>query len=81
MPREDRTRLARSVKSLQQSVREAGPAAAASYTLVGSILTLGGLGYLLDKWRGGASNTWLISGLMLGIVVGFYGLIKSVGKR
>jgi F0F1-type ATP synthase assembly protein I len=81
MPREDRTRLARSVKSLQQSVREAGPAAAASYSLVGAILTLGGLGYLIDNWRGGTSHTWVISGLMLGIVVGFYTLIKSVRKR
>jgi len=59
MPREDRTRLARSVKSLQQSVREAGPAAAASYSLVGAILTLGGLGYLIDNWRGGTSHTWV----------------------
>lgn len=80
MPREDRKPLARSVKSLQDSVRRAGPAAAASYTLIGAILLLGGIGYAIDAWRGN-SHVFLVSGLVLGIVVGFYELVRSVWQR
>lgn len=80
MPREDRKPLARSVKSLQDSVRQAGPAAAASYTLIGAILLLGGIGYAIDAWRGN-SHVFLVSGLVVGIVVGFYELVRSVWKR
>ena len=37
----------------------------ASYTLVGGIILLGGLGYAIDAWRGSAP--WgLLIGLMLG---------------
>ena len=81
MPREDRTRLARSVRSVQDNVGRAGPAAAASYTLIGAILLLGGIGYAVDASRGRGSHVWLVSGLALGIIVGFYTLIRSVGKR
>ena len=72
--------LARSLKNLQDNVQRAGPAAAASYTLVGAIILLGGLGYLLDQWLGSAP--WgLLVGLMLGLVVGFYELAMSLWKR
>ena len=49
----------------------AGPAAGASYTLVGGIILLGGIGYGLDRWQGTAPGVCL-SGLMLGLIVGFY---------
>jgi F0F1-type ATP synthase assembly protein I len=80
MPREDRTPLAPSVKSTQDSVERAAPAAAASYTLIGAILVLGGIGYAIDAWRGN-SHVFLVSGLVLGIVVGFYELVRAVWKR
>src|SRR5260221_14021528 len=52
MPPEDPHRfLSRSVKALQDTVGRAGPAATASYTLIGAILVLGGIGYALDAWR------------------------------
>ena len=67
----------RSAKSLQDNVISAGPVAAASYTLIGAIMLLGAAGYGLDHWLG--SSPWfLIGGLLAGIVVGFYELIKSV---
>jgi F0F1-type ATP synthase assembly protein I len=70
----------RSAKSLQENAERAGSAAGASYTLVGSILVLGGVGYAVDHWRGTAP--WgLIIGLVLGIVVGFYDLVKSTWPR
>lgn len=63
----------------QKMVREAGPAAGAAYTLTGAILLLGGIGYILDRVLGWAPYG-LISGLLLGIIVGFYELVKVVYK-
>jgi F0F1-type ATP synthase assembly protein I len=67
----------RATKSLQENVSSAGGVAAASYTLIGSIILLGGLGYLVDSWRG-TSPWFLLTGLILGMVVGFWELIKAV---
>jgi len=55
---EDKDSLARSFRYLQETVRRSGPAAAASYTLIGAIILLGGL--------------------LLGLIVGFYDLAKTV---
>ena len=64
-------------QSFQDNVRRAGPAAGASYTLIGAIILLGGLGYAIDQWQGTAP--WgLFVGLVLGLVVGFYELAKVV---
>lgn len=80
MPRDDRSFLARSLKSLQTSVNSAGPAAAASYTLIGAVVVLGAVGYGLDSWLG--TGPWcLLGGLLLGIAVGFYELVKTTIRR
>ena len=72
--------IASSSKSLQDNVTRSGPAIAASYTLVGGILLLGGIGYAVDYWRG--TQPWfLLGGLTLGLVLGFYELVKSVSKK
>jgi F0F1-type ATP synthase assembly protein I len=80
MPREDNKHLlARSLKSLQESANRAGPAAAASYTLIGAIVLLGGIGYALDVWLGSAP--WcLMGGLLLGMAVGLYELVRSTWR-
>jgi len=72
--------LARSAKALQDNAERAGPAAGASYTLIGAILLLGGIGYAVDRWQG-TSPWFLIGGLMLGIVVGMYELAKTVWHK
>ena len=70
----------RSAESLQDNVRRAGPAAGASYTLIGAIILLGGIGYAVDQWRGTAP--WgVFVGLLLGLIVGFYELAKVVWHR
>ena len=81
MPTSDRGEfLARSLKFLQENIRRSGPAAVASYTLIGAILVLGVIGAALDRWLG--TTPWLLfSGLMLGIVIGFYELAKSVWRK
>ena len=79
MPDEHDSFLARSLQHLQDNIRRAGPAATASYTLIGSIILLGGGGALLDRWQDSAP--WgLLVGLLLGLVVGFYELAKTVWK-
>ena len=69
--------LARSFRHLQDNFRRSGPAAAASYTLIGAIVLLGGIGYAVDEWRG-TSPWFLLAGLLLGLIVGFYELAKTV---
>jgi hypothetical protein len=78
--KESRFSLTRSIQVFQENVSRAGPAATASYSLVGAIVVLGGLGYAADRWFGSAP--WgAFAGLMLGLVVGFYELVKSVRSR
>jgi len=67
----------RAARAFQENVTRAGPVAAASYALIGAIVLLGGIGYALDRWRG-TSPWFLLVGLLLGIVVGFYELAKAV---
>ena len=81
MPRKNRPfPFRRSFQSLEKNVINSGSAIAASYTLVGSILLLGGIGYLVDRWRGTAP-WFLLAGLLLGMIVGFYELAKTVNRR
>ena len=48
----------------------------AAYTLLGSILFLGGLGYYLSiKYN---NNIWFMSLLLLGAVIGMYELYKRI---
>ena len=72
--------LQQAAKEFGENVKRASPYAAASYTLIGAILVLGAIGYALDQSRG-TSPWFLIGGLMLGIVAGFYELAKVVWRR
>jgi F0F1-type ATP synthase assembly protein I len=67
-------------RDLTPNLAGAGRAASASYTLIGGILLLGGGGYLLDA-RWGTGPWLLVVGLVLGIVVGFYEIVKSTWPR
>ena len=71
--------LEKSVKAFQRNVTRSAPAWAASYTLIGAIVLLGGLGYGFDQWQG--TSPWgVLAGLVLGIVVGFYQLARTVWR-
>jgi F0F1-type ATP synthase assembly protein I len=82
MPEEQRNDsfLSRATKSLQENAESAGSAAAASYTLIGAIIVLGAIGLALDRWRG-TSPWFLLGGLALGLIVGFFELAKTVWRR
>ena len=72
--------LEKAAKAFQDNVIRAGPVASASYTLIGAIILLGGIGYAIDRWRG-TSPWFLLGGLLLGLIVGFYELAKAVFPR
>lgn len=79
MPGERESFVSGSLRHLQANIRRAGPAAAASYSLLGAILLLGGGGHLFDRWQD--TEPWgLLAGLLTGLVVGFYELAKAVWK-
>lgn len=72
--------LSRSLQAMQENLIKAGPAATAGYTLIGALILLGGIGYALDAWLG--TKPWcLVSGLLLGIVVGFFELARMMWRR
>lgn len=72
--------LKRATRALQDNVDRSSSAAGASYTLVGAILVLGAIGYAADRWRG--TSPWLLlTGLLMGIAVGFYELVKTTRPR
>ncbi len=60
---------------LTEMMRQAGPYMSAAYTLTGGLLGLGLLGFLLDRYLG-TSPAFVLVGLGLGLVVGFYELAK-----
>jgi ATP synthase protein I len=74
------TSFSRSIRAFQENVSRSGSAAAASYSLIGAIVVLGGIGYAVDRWQGTAPWGAFV-GLLLGLVVGFYELIKATRPR
>ena len=80
MAKKRRSFLSRSVDEFQENVTPAAPVAGVGYTLIGAILVLGGIGYAIDAWQD-TSPWWMLGGLTLGLVVGFYELAKVVWPR
>ena len=70
----------RTLQSFQSGVQQAGPAAGASYSLIGAIVLFGGVGYAYDAWQGTSPNG-VTTGLIIGLIVGFYLLAKAVWHR
>ena len=72
--------LAQSMRQMQENLRRAGPAISAGYMLAGSIFLLGGIGYAADRWLD--TEPWcLLTGLLLGLIVGFMELAKIVWRK
>lgn len=76
---ESTRRLARTLRAFQDRAQQAGPAASASYSLIGAIVVFGGIGYALDAWLG-TSPTLVLVGLLVGVAAGFY-LLVTIGTR
>ena len=72
--------LVESLKALNESAVRSGPAAMASYTLIGAIVMFAGLGYALDSWLG--TSPWLlIGGLAVALLFGFLQLALVVWRQ
>jgi len=63
----------------QEANRKSGIAYGAALTLFASVIALGGVGWLLDRWLG-ATPWLLVAGLVLGAIVGFYQFIRLTSK-
>ena len=61
--------------SFQKVLNQAGPAASASYSLIGSILLFIFIGFYIDN-HFDTSPVGIIIGVVLGLVVGFYQMVK-----
>ena len=71
--------ILKNFKSFQNIVKQSGPAAAASYGLIASILIFTYFGWMIDREIDSSPFAILI-GMLLGMIIGFYHLIKVVGK-
>jgi F0F1-type ATP synthase assembly protein I len=67
-------------EALQDSLQRNEPRILASYALIGAILLLGGIGYGVDLWAG-TSPWFLLIGLVVGLLFGFYNLVSSLKRR
>jgi ATP synthase protein I len=63
----------------EETNRKSGIAYAAALTLFASVVTLCGIGWLLDRWLG--TKPWLmVAGLVFGAITGFYQFIRLTSK-
>ena len=71
--------FSKSLSSFQKIIKQSGPAASASYSLVTSILLFTYLGWHIDKLRG-TYPIAIIIGIFVGIGIGFYHLFKTINS-
>jgi len=63
----------------QETSRKSGIAYAAALTLFVSVASLCGFGWLIDRWLGTAP-WFMVAGLILGAIAGFYQFIRLASK-
>jgi len=62
----------------RETTRKSSVAYAAGLTIFFSVLSFMGLGWVLDRWLG---TSWImVTGIVLGAVVGFYEFIRIISK-
>ena len=69
--------LGKSFAYFQKILQQSGPLASASYGLLASVLIFTFLGWYFDAYNG-SSPKGVLSGLAIGLIVGFYHLLKTV---
>jgi F0F1-type ATP synthase assembly protein I len=68
------------LRGLGSRMKSSGPAADAGWTLSGSVIACLLIGYMLGEYFN-ANPAATITGLFLGIVVGFYNLAKVMWRK
>jgi F0F1-type ATP synthase assembly protein I len=71
---------ARSIRFLQANLSHGEPGILASYALIGAVIALGALGFIVDRLADTAP-WFVVVGLLAGVAIGFYNLVKTVGRR
>ena len=71
---------ARSIRFLQANLSRGEPGILASYALIGAVIALGGLGFIIDRFADTAP-WFLVVGLLAGVGIGFYNLVKTAWRR
>ena len=71
--------IRKALNEFQRILKKSAPAASASYSLIGSLIIFSMGGYFLDNYLS-SFPTFMILGIALGLVVGFYGLYKFINK-
>ena len=70
----------RSFYYFQKFLAKSGPAASASYALIGAVLVFALVGYFIDNHY--QSSPWFtLSGTYLALLVGFYQLAKAIWPK
>ena len=69
--------LGRSFAYFQKIIQQSGPAASASYGLLAFVLIFTFLGWYIDAYNK-SSPIGVLSGLAIGLILGFYHLLKTV---
>ena len=72
--------LGKSFAYFQKILQQSGPEASASYGLLASVLIFTFLGWYIDAYNG-SSPKGVLSGLAIGLIVGFYHLLKTIRTR
>ena len=72
--------LGKSIAYFQKILQQSGPEASASYGLLASVLIFTFLGWYIDAYNG-SSPKGVLLGLAIGLIVGFYHLLKTVRKQ
>ena len=72
--------LEKSFAYFQKILQQSGPIASASYGLLASVLIFTFLGWYIDAYNG-SSPKGVLLGLTIGLIVGFYHLLKTIQRR
>ena len=72
--------LGKSFAYFQKILQQSGPEASASYGLLASVLIFTFLGWYIDAYNG-SSPKGVLLGLVIGLIVGFYHLLKTIQRR
>jgi len=65
---------------LQRYLSQSAPAASASYTLIGGVIIFCMIGFYLDN-RNDTMPWFTLLGLIIGLVIGFYALAKTLWAK
>ena len=71
---------ARSIRFLQANLHRGEPGILASHAIIGAVMVLGGSGFIIDRVADTAPWSF-IGGLLAGVGIGFYNLVKTAWRR